>query len=321
MFVNRSPRAAAHVAMTSLAAAMLLGACATTGGTFRSGVADTALERPPYYAGLATSVIGADAGRIGHLPIAYQRGASQASIFDPKSGPGTPVGELLAEMNSYLDSLASAARISVRLLDASGRVAPPATPVQPPDVRFGCRTEGAAAGGDCEERDNRQALGRGGQQMLLTVGRPSASWIDWLREPVRVSGVERVLVLTLEVGQYWTRQTGLRGAKSVELGTGYTQQLPWLTSLEQPVLVLQLTGALMDTAGRALRIGAEGIVAKRTGLLISAIGGQELLSDSDVGALRTLVRDDLPGKPLAWRVAVQNLLAGLTGRAGTGAGS
>lgn len=38
--------------------------------------------------------------------------------------------------------------------------------------------------------------------------------------------------------------------------------------------VLQLTGALIDRDGKAVRIGAEGMLARRTRLLVSSIGGQ-----------------------------------------------
>jgi len=128
-------------------------------------------------------------------------------------------------------------------------------------------------------------------------------------------GTERALVVTLEVGQYLPRQKGWRGDKIVELGTGHVAELPWLTSLETPVVVLQLTGVVTDREGRAVRIGAEGILAKRTRLGISAIGGQELLTDEDVARARTLRRDDLPGRPLAWQVAMRELVSRLTGRA------
>jgi hypothetical protein len=70
----------------------------------------------------------------------------------------------------------------------------------------------------------------------------------------------------------------------------------------------------MGRDGRAIRIGAEGIVAHRTRLLVSGIGGQELLRDEDVAQVRTLRRDDLPGRPLAWQVALRQLVAQLTGR-------
>jgi hypothetical protein len=295
-------------------AVLVAAACATGGATFRSGVGDASPEHPPYYAGASATAVAAEPERIGHLPIVYQRGAAQAPVFDPRSGPGTPVGALLDEMNAYLDSLGAAARLTVRLVEG-GRVsaASHAETTQPPDVHFGCRTESGAAGDDCAARGD-SALGRGRQAMRLAVGRPSAAWTAWTQDVMRDVGVDRALVLTLEVGQYLPRQTGWRGDKVVELGTGHVVTLPWLTSLETPVAVLQLTGALVDRDGRAVRIGAEGILAHRTRLPVSAVGGQELLRDEDVAQARTARRDDVPGRPLVWQVALRHLVAQLTGR-------
>jgi hypothetical protein len=182
----------------------------------------------------------------------------------------------------------------------------------PPDVQFGCAPD-AAAGDDCAERGD-SALGREGQTMRLAVGRPSAEWVAWAGEAMGRAGAARVLVLTLEVGQYLPRQRGLRGDKEVELGTGHVVALPWLTSLETPVSVLQLTGALVGRDGKAVRIGAEGIHARRTRLALSALGVQELLRDEDVEAVRTARRDDLPGRPLAWQAALRQLVSQLAGR-------
>ena len=297
------------------AAAVVLAACATTGATVRSGVGDALLDHPPYYAGAPAARVAREGARLGHLPVAYQRGAAQASIFDPASGPGTPVGALLDEMNAYLDSLGSARGLTVRLVEG-GRVSAVthrATTV-PPDVSFGCLTEsGVLSGDDCAARGD-SVLGRGGQAMRLAVGRPSAEWTAWMGDVLRDAGVGRALVLTLEVGQYLPRQRGVRGTKLVELGTGHTAPLPWLTSLETPVTVLQLTGALVGPDGRAVRIGAEGIMARRTRLVVSAAGGQEILGAEDVERARTLRRDDLPGRPLAWQVALRQLVGQLTGQ-------
>ena len=268
-------------------------ACATTGATFGSGVGDRMMKDPPYYAG--ASVAG-DSARVGHLPVAYQRGGSQAPIFDPGSDAGSPTAALLAEMNAFLDSLGVTKRIAIS-------AAPPGTP---PDVHFGCETD---ATGDCERSDSTGAMGRGNTtNMRLAVGRPSPEWTASAANAMTGAGVARALVVTLEVGQYWVTQSGLRGDKSVKLGTGHTASLPWLSSVETPVTVLQLTGALVSPDGRAVRIGAEGLVAKRTRLLVSAIGGQELLSDEDVNRLRTERRDDLPGRPLVWQVALRELV-------------
>ncbi len=308
--LNTHVRSLGTVALVSLAFA----ACASTGATFRSGVGDTFLEHPPWLAGADASLVGGDSARLGHLPIAFQRGASESANFDAASGAGSAVESILAEMNAYLDSLGSATALTIRLVEG-GRVSAVAhrASTSPPDVQFGCLTELGLPGNDCAERGD-SALGRGRQHMRLAVGRPSPEWTAWVNEVMGAQGVSRTLVLTLEVGHYLPRQRGLRGAKEVELGTGHTQSLPWLTSLETPVAVLQLTGAIVGGDGRAIRIGAEGFALRRTRLAVSALGGAELLGEEDVAESRTARRDDLPGRPLAWQVAMRHLVANLTGR-------
>jgi hypothetical protein len=292
-----------------LAAAVLLTGCATTGATLGSGVGDRMLEHPPYYAGVAAVAAAPAGSRIARLPVAYQRGASQPASFDPRADAGSPMRALLDEMNAFLDSLGTGVRvISTAPANAD------ANRMVPPDVRFGCATESGMPDDDCRARGD-SALGRKGQTMYLSVGRPSAEWTAWARDVMRAESASRLLVITLEVGQYLPKQRGWRGTKEVELGTGYTVGLPWLTSLETPVSVIQFAGAVMDSTARAQRIGAEGIYARRTRLGISALGAQELIGDEDIRRVREERRTDLPGQPLAWRVALLQLVEGLTGRA------
>jgi len=283
-----------------------LTACATTGATLGSGVGDTFLEHPPYYAGDATRQRG-EAGAIGHLPVAYQRGAAQAPVFDPSVTED--MAELLAEMSAYLDSLGT-----TRRLVEGGRVSAVAHAAtrQPPDVRFGCVTRSTVDDDDCA-LDGDTVLGRRSQRMHLSVGRPSAEWTAWMGQVMADQGVERVLVVTLEVGWYLVRQRGLVGHKEIELGTAHVASLPWLTSLETPVAVLQVTGAVVGPDGRARRIGAEGLLPRRTSLTLSAVGAQALVSDDDVRALRTARREDLPGTPLVWREGLRTLVTRLLG--------
>lgn len=277
-----------------LASAAWLTACAS-GSTFRSGVGDTDLQRPPWYAGRQVSTDSA----IGHFPVVYQRGATQPPGFEPAGNPESPMAWMLSEMNRYLDSLG----ISVRL----GEAGSPALPGTPPNVEFGCETPGRF---DCEAPED---AGRG-LTMRLAVGRPSAEWVALAAGAMDGAGVSRALVITLEIGHYWIRQSGLRGDKSVELGTGYSVSLPWLTSLEAPVPVLQLTGALVGRDGRALRIGAEGMLARRTSLPLAALGAQAMITDNEVEQLRTLRRNDIAGAPLVWQAALRQLVTSLTGR-------
>ena len=299
------------VALVPLAAA-----CATTGATFRSGVGDKFLEHPPYYAGAKPEMVALDTGRIAHVPISFQREVMQSSISDQRGGGDTQLEQLLADMNAYLDSLG----VSARLAGTSGEVSQAAATAQqasagvPPDVRFGCATALGIPGNECAERGGGAMLGRTKQTMQLAVGRPSAKWIAWMQRALDDARASRTLVITLEVADYLPRQEGLLGHKILELGTGNVAKLPWLTSLETPVSVLQVTGAVVDREGKAVRIGAEGFYAHRTRLLVAAVGAQEVLRDEDIKAVRAQRREDLPGQPLAWQVAMRELATRLTGK-------
>lgn len=279
--------------------------CATTGATFGSGVGDAFLTRSPYYAGARLDPMVDPDVSTGHLPIAYQRGASQPAIFDPAE---SAMAELLGRMGDDLD----ASRLTRRLEPSRGS-ATSGSDRRPPDVQFHCLTESGMPDDDCAI-DADTALGRGRQTMRLAVARPSPEWIAWAAELADEAGVERILVITLEVAQYLPRQRGFAGTKEVDLGTDHVARLPWLTSLETPVSVIQLTGALIGRDGRAIRIGAEGLMAKRTSMTISALGAQVVITEQDVAALLEARRDDLPGSPLAWEVGLRTLVSRLTGR-------
>lgn len=277
-------------------AALLLGtmvsvsACAS--GAFRAGLGPQSFTRAPYYSGRP---VAADA--VAWMPVFYQRGGSQAPVFDPAGGPAMQA--LLTDMNAYLDSLMSGPRIDV----------PSPVPGSPPDVRFACAMDVA---GDClDEDDEPSTPAEQARSMTLSVERASGGFAAWLSGAVAGQSATHAVVITVETAPYWPRQTGLRGNKVVDLGTGYSQELPWLTSLDDPIWVVEITGAVLDSTGHAVRIGAEGLYAKRTRFAISAVGGQESVSDEDIALLRTLRRDDLPAKPLVWQSALESLLSGL----------
>jgi hypothetical protein len=283
----------------AFAVLLLSAAACATGSTFRSGVGDKMLKSPPYYAGKRVSREAVP--RVVHVPVGYQRGATQLPLFDLSGESGTPIAALLAEMNAYLDSLGVTTRVDAAAGAHRGT---------PPDVQFGCSV--GPVDEDCSaERDPNPEQ----RQMRLAVGRPSSSWVEWARAAADRTGASAILLLSLETSQYWPRQHGrFSTRKSVELGTDYSQPVPWLTSLDTPAHVLQLTGALMGLDGRAIRIGAEGLFARRTPVLLSSVGAQAQLTNEDVERVRTLRRDELPGRPLAWQAAVRNLVSELTGR-------
>ena len=280
-----------------MAVAALVAACASPGATYKSGVAPRSFDKPPFYAGAAAAP---NDSKVAHLPIRYQRGAEQGAQFEPTNASSSPVAALVAEMNAYLDSLAMSAKLSPGSVEVGTA----------PDVHFGCMQ--AMIGGDCLGDGDEDAS----HELQLSIGRPSTDWTQWIGTTLDRASHAQALMITLELGQYWPRQKGLSLGKEIRLGSDYTVGVPWLTSLERPIAVVQLTGALIGRDGRAIRIGAEGMLAKRSNIALSAIGAQMLVTDDDIERLRTLRRDDLPGQPLVWQVALRNLVSQLTGRAG-----
>jgi hypothetical protein len=269
-------------------ASALLGACSA--GSVFSGTSDTLFDAPPYYAGA-----GMPAGAaVAHLPVGYQRGATLPSMFDLSDSPGTPVARLLAEMNAYLDSL-----------DVSRPLPAGAPAGRAPDVQFGCEMDMTD---DCVREPGRR-------DKRLALLPPSRSWVQSVSAAAADAGVGYVMVITLETGNILPRQRNLRGDKEIQLGTGYSLDAPWLTAIDRPASTLQLTGAVVDGDGRVVRMGAEGLVARRTNLLVGSLGAQALISDEDVERARSARREDLPGRPLVWEVALRNLTAQLAGRA------
>jgi hypothetical protein len=281
-----------HRRIASLAVLAATAACATAGATYKSGVAPKSFDRPPFYAGTTATP---DARRVAHLPIRYQRGAEQSAMFEPKSDAGSAAAVLIAEMNAYLDSLAVTTKLAPKTAE-SGTA---------PDVHFGCL---AGIADSCVGEGEPDHTNR---QFQLSVGRPSDEWSAWLGAALDSTRYDRALLITLELGQYWPRQKGLTIHKEVQLGSDYAVSIPWLTSLEKPVAVVQLTGAVVGRDGRAARIGAEGLMAKRSNLVMSALGAQMLVTEEDITQLRTMRREDLPGAPLVWQVALRTLVAQL----------
>ena len=250
------------------------------------------LTRPPWYHGAVFAVAPV---HLAALPLGFQPGGD-APMFDPSSADGTPVAALVAEMNDSLAVIAQ--RAGIRVL----RAAAPAE-ARAPDVRFGCRADPV---GDCvrAEGDGQP----GGAPMRLSTTDPSAAWTAWAAGVADSAGATHLLLVTLETADYWPRQEGWRGRKVVDLGSANTAPLPWLTALDRPVTVLQLTGAIVSADGRVQRAGAEGLHAVRTPFLLGALGAQSLLGDDDVERLRTARRDELPGRPLVWAEALRALV-------------
>lgn len=268
---------------TAMASVLIFaGAAGFAAGPVR--VRSESLDRPPYYLGEP-------------IPAETRPLLLPVRVVGPE---GLPEGWVPA---AALDRLAVDVQAYVAdLLAVPGPIAEVAGggKVVAPTVTFGCVLDSI---GDCDPETARNEL-------VVTDG--TRPWRELLASAIReVEGAVAVSV-EVRVSPQWIHQKNLAGKKEVRLGTGHVQPLPWVTSLDGPVWVVQLTGALVGEDGRVVRGGAEGVWALRTPFRASIVGAERLVTEEQVDAVRTTVRrDDLPERPLAWNVAARNLIAGL----------
>lgn len=148
--------------------------------------------------------------------------------------------------------------------------------------------------------------------MILHTTRPSDDWAAAVSAIARQAGAEYVLVVQLAFAQYPKSDRGYFG-KKVVLGSGYEQDVRVPGAVDKPIEVLQLTGIVLDAEGSILRAGAEGIAGYDAPFWTQVL---ELGKDIDTDAIDRLVRSerrgDLPGRPLKWRAALDQLLSRLT---------
>ena len=240
-------------------------------------------DRPPFYNG--------------KLPTTLRTVAHVAVTFRDETGSLDPTPAKSPALAGLLDSLRAE-------LDRAGRTRPLATGDEPmrdaPSIRFGVRGEGEGpppAPGEPASASRR---------MTFTIDEPGRAWRERVKQAAGDS-VDAVLVVQLGFSDQWVRQTSWKGGKSIELGTGRSTKVEWLTSLDDPVQVLQLTGALVTREGRVVRVGSEGLIARRTGMAASVLGAQETLREEELASV--LASSD--GGTAAWQDALRTLVSGL----------
>ena len=149
--------------------------------------------------------------------------------------------------------------------------------------------------------------------MIIHLQFPSKAWREAAGTVLTDQGAQGVVLLTLGFSEFSKSYKGTF-KKQVVLGTGYETDIRFLSAELEPVHVLYLTGALVDLEGKVVRAGAEGILSEDTPFWAQSIGAQkEIDTDMLLRLLDEERREDLPGKPLKWQVALENLLAQLLG--------
>lgn len=243
-------------------------------------------DRPPFYEGR----IKAKTPPAVHSQVTYRY---EPGSLDPTPKRSSTLGAILDSLNAEIDRLGMTRPLP---LDKGTRGAP--------DVAFGVRRGGVDAQGmpltpdDIDHREPRR--------MCFVVEGPSKAWRDSVRA-VGGDTIRAIVTVQLGFGEYWVRQKDAKGNKRIDLGVGRGMEVPWLTSLDDPVQVLQLTGALVSPEGRVMRVGAEGLTARRTGTTASMAGAQEALTDNDLRG----VTEAAPGADPVWRTALRELVTSL----------
>lgn len=234
-----------------------------------------------------------------HLPIAIDEKTTSEFFYQGRENVLMP---LIAAMNHYLDSLDWSPAIDPALLPATGRDAP-ALFVGSAEAE----TAPPSAGMLREEHDTYPP-------MILFLDKPSKAWKKKLAATLDAAGSEYALVCWIGFNEYPKANKGLF-QKKVVLGTGYEPEIRFLSAQDKPVEVLQLTGLVIRRDGEVIRAGAEAFLYEDTPFWAQVLAVSTAIDD---GEMRQAVgdhrRDDLPGRPLAWQVALRHLLEQLTGR-------
>ncbi|MGH7538002.1 MAG: hypothetical protein ACREMF_05170 [Gemmatimonadales bacterium] len=270
--------------VSALLPALLAVACATS----RNVLPVRQLDRPPYYYSYVSRLPPAGSN-IAHVPVRADPGMGfelSASTLEP----------LLDAMTEFLDG----ARWT-RRLDSLPR------PVdEGPRLYVGSVDGEGAPGRDSAERAAYAEL-----TMIVQADEPTERWRKDLRGIAESAGVEYVIVVYVGLSQYVIRDA----PTEVELGTGHVVRMSWLTAIAHHADVLHLTGALLAKDGRVLRVGAEGILARKPNVLLSLFDVRTNVRTEDVTAVLTdYRRGDMPGAPLAWQVALEQLITQLLRR-------
>ena len=275
---------------------LALGACAsaTTTRVYQ-------MDRAPYYRG----DVPASGARLAIAPVA----APAVRTWRGEATTSPQLRALLDTIDARLSTLVAGSRVAdVALLEGA------------PRVRFGCdapdepttSVHGGLYSPGCNEVDD-ETTGRH-NQLDVTTG--TKAWRERVAAILDSAGADHLLIVSVEMSDQWPVQKGWSMAKEVRLGTGYAVGIPWLSSLSNPVSVVQLTGLVVDRTGRVRRSGAEGMLAVQTGSAASLMGIQKAVSDEDLARLRVgQRRSELPGAPLVWEAALETLVAQVAGGA------
>lgn len=150
--------------------------------------------------------------------------------------------------------------------------------------------------------------------MALHVDKPDKNWKGVLNQQMTTQNTDYALIFWIGFNEYPKANKGLF-KKKVVLGTDYEPEIRFLSAELEPVEVLQIYGMLLDKQGDIIRAGSEAFLYEDTPFWVQMFGASTSIDDNTLSnTVSEIRREDLPGKPLAWKVAIHNLLQKLTQR-------
>jgi len=150
--------------------------------------------------------------------------------------------------------------------------------------------------------------------MIVHFARPGPDWQAEMRAVASREGASRVVVMQLDFVQYPKSDKGYFG-KKVVLGTHHEDRVRVLSAIDKPIEVLQLSGVVFDQQGVELCAGAEGIIGSDAPFWVQVLEAGKDIDDEQLDrVLHSERRDDIPGAPLNWQVAADQLLWNLLHR-------
>lgn len=280
-----------HGRLVATAAALATAGCASleqaaVGRTDR-------LDAAPYYVTYDKQIGG---GPIVALPI----------TVDPVSGEPFNMAGRRQALQPLLDALnaALAAHACCRYAEPGGLPASGG-----PTVYLGMLEGEAAPPGTGIEREFYEEY----SPMILHSVKPGADWRVAAAALAEKNNASRILVIQLAFTQFPKADKGYFG-KKVVLGTGYEVPVRFFSAVDKPIEVIALTGVLLDLNGNLIRAGGEGVAGYDAPFWVQVF---EAGKDIDTDAVHRLVssdrRDDLPGQPLKWQAALEQLMRQMLG--------
>ena len=301
-----------HVRLT-LGSAWLTVLMALTAGLRAQGLAGpTAVTHSPYYQAYQPAKVPPASARIGVLPVQLQH-PSAARILSQ-----TRAAELLDSLTRYLGRQPNLQPVAMPAGAKPGHL---------PAVYFGSPDQvspGTVPGFALNLRNPNPGQGVVHLAGWNGQGKTRQALIDLMAS----QQLNYLLVpLLREAAIYYSMKLGKVGPISagqvtgndyyLDEGSNHVRHFKRLENLNSRADLLVLAGALIDAQGRLVLIGAEGLADNGTGFQPNRLANNEdyTFGKADYEALlRPQRRDDLPGTPVAWQEAAQQLVQRLTGR-------